>query len=116
MTESPPDRPVLLYDGECEACRNWAARLGADTKGDVACVPYQSAPEQVQGIATGALRGAVHLVEPDGRITVGAEAIFRALRGTRRGRLALWAWRWLPGFRAGSRWIYARVAANRHRL
>jgi predicted DCC family thiol-disulfide oxidoreductase YuxK len=111
----PQDRPVLLYDGDCEACRNWAARLDTLTAGRVATVPLQEADPGLLGRPREALEAEVHLVEPDGRFTAGAEAIFRALAGTRRGRLALWAWRWLPGFRPASRWVYSRVAAGRHR-
>lgn len=112
MSETPSKRPVLFYDGDCEACRNWASRLSDLTDGQVNTIPFAEADS---GVITHT-PSAVHFVEPDGRRTTGAEAIFRALSGTRRGRLALWAWRWIPGFRAVSRWVYARVAANRHRL
>lgn len=115
MSGSAPDRPVLLYDGDCDACRNWAASLRTLTAGRVVTIPLQEADPGLLGRPREALEAAVHLVEPGGRVTAGAEAVFRALDGTRRGRLALWAWRWLPGFRPVSRWVYRRVAARRRR-
>jgi predicted DCC family thiol-disulfide oxidoreductase YuxK len=57
----------------------------------------------------------MRLVEPDGRVKVGADAVYAIAR-----RLARWRWLALlycvPGLRMLFRWLYAWVARNRQRL
>ena len=62
-----------------------------------------------------AFRAAVHLVEPDGRVSRGAEAVFRALAcgAGRTAALPFAAYRFVPGFAAAAEWGYRLVAAHR---
>ncbi len=67
------------------------------------------------GLRPEACEAAIHLVEPDGRITRGAEAIARTLR--LRPLLAPLAWLYeLPGLRRVLDAGYRLVARNRFRL
>ena len=77
----------------------------------VAFEPYQTAHVRFPAIPLGAFREAVHLVEPDGRVSRGAEAFFRALAHGGQA-LPLAVYRGLPGVAALSEWGYRQVAAH----
>ncbi len=74
--------------------------------------PYQSAAERFPDIPREAFAASVHLVETDGRVSRGAEAVYRAL-AIAGVRLPLLAHRRVPGFAAASEWGYRQVAAHR---
>src|SRR3990172_2342426 len=107
-----PMRPLLIWDGDCGFCRRSVQHLGELTGDRIAFEPYQTAHTRHPTIPVEAFRAAVHLVEADGHVSRGAEAVFRALALGGR-RLPLAAYRWLPGFRALSEWAYHQVAAHR---
>jgi predicted DCC family thiol-disulfide oxidoreductase YuxK len=54
---------------------------------------------------------AVHLIEPGGRVTRGAEAVFRSLIGVWRG--PLWAYERVPGCAAICEAVYRFIARRR---
>lgn len=64
-------------------------------------------------IPTDAFRRAVHLIEPDGTTTRGAEAVFRLLSLMAGGGIWLWMYRRIPGFRWISELGYRLTARNR---
>jgi lipase maturation factor 1 len=106
------DRPCLVWDGDCGFCRRSVQHLRLRLGESVEFEPYQTAHVRFPGIPVEAFREAVHLVEPDGRTSRGAEAVFRAL--ARGGQtLPLAAHHWLPGFGALSEWGYRQVASHR---
>ncbi len=63
-----------------------------------------------------ALRNAVHLIEADGTVSRGAEAVFRALAHASGGGRLLRAYRRVPGFVAVSQAVYGWVAGHRSLL
>ncbi|HEY2952270.1 MAG TPA: lipase maturation factor family protein [Verrucomicrobiae bacterium] len=134
----PPDKPLLIFDGDCAFCRRWITRWKQTTGERVDYVPLQSATiaAQFPELSLEQLESAVHLVEPNGRVTRGAEAVFRALavarRPQERGRLVrenrpdenhadeasalhwpLWLYENVPGFAPVSELAYRVIAANR---
>lgn len=76
-----PSRPVILYDGDCRFCSLWIRRWKQSTSDRVDYLPSQH--EQVRHlypeIPREALDAAVQLIDVDGSVFRGAEAIFRAL-------------------------------------
>ena len=109
-----PERPTLVYDGSCGLCTDAAAlvrRWDRDRRIDV--VPFQDEALVARfGIALPAYAAAMHLVLPDGRVYVGADAappLVRMLPGRR------WlAWPWVvPGVPRLARRVYAAIAARR---
>ena len=106
------DRPCLVWDGDCGFCRRSVEHLRLRLGDRVAFEPYQTAHLRFPAISPEAFRAAVHLVEPDGRVSQGAEAVFRALAHGGKA-LPLAAYRRLPGFAALSEWAYRQVAAHR---
>jgi len=114
---APPERPLLLWDGGCGLCRRWAARWTGRTKGKVDSAPYQTAAWRFPEISPDALAAAVHLVEPDGSVSAGAEAAFRTLAHARRGwGLLRWAYERIPGVARMSEAAYRWLAARRCRV
>jgi predicted DCC family thiol-disulfide oxidoreductase YuxK len=74
------DRPILIYDGLCGMCRRWVLRWKARTGRRVLYVPYQ-APlvPRALGVSRERARRSAQLVETNGKVYGGAEAVFRAL-------------------------------------
>jgi predicted DCC family thiol-disulfide oxidoreductase YuxK len=106
-------RPLVLWDGECSFCRAWVER-GRQVIGErVEWATYQEAGHRAPSVPREQFARAVHLVEPGGRITRGAEAVFRALALVPGRGLALWLYRDLPGFAPVSEACYAWIAAHR---
>ena len=109
----PLQKPLLLYDGTCGFCKRWIARWREGVGDRAEFQPSQEAGDRAPGVDPSAYVEAVHLIEPDGRISRGAEAVFRLL-ALRPGRgLGLFAYRKAPGFRAISEACYRSVAARR---
>jgi len=116
IVASPPrERPLLLYDGECGFCQRWARRGERSAGHQVDFVPYQQAASRFPEISEADFLLAVQLIECDGRVYSGAEAVIRvlALRSALRG--LRWLYDYLPGFGRFSEWIYRVVARHRTR-
>lgn len=112
---SPPDRPTLIYDGECGLCRASVEKVRRwDREHRIAFVPFQDKAGVARfGIAFPALAAAMHLVLPDGRVFAGADAVPELLRFLPGRR---W-WRWpflVPGARPVARRVYRWIADRRH--
>jgi len=87
----PPKSPILIYDGGCELCRRWVARLKRlDRRDAIRPVPLQDpAASDLSGRGADQLRMAVHFVRPDGEVFAGAAAVREAARYLRGGPLVL---------------------------
>jgi predicted DCC family thiol-disulfide oxidoreductase YuxK len=113
--QTPQNRPLVVWDGQCGFCRrcvDFARWLHGDHFADE---PYQSAHSRFPSVPREAFQAAVHFIEPDGRISRGAEAVLRILacRGSWAFWLLLAAYRFVPGFAWISEWAYRWVAAHR---
>ncbi|MDE2491002.1 MAG: lipase maturation factor family protein [Elusimicrobia bacterium] len=107
-------RPVLVFDGDCGFCRLWIRRWKQTTGERVEYVPSQEARVRFPRLDPAALNEAVHLIETDGTVRRGAEAVFRTLdAGGGAGRVWLRLHRAVPPFRAASEAAYRLVAARR---
>jgi predicted DCC family thiol-disulfide oxidoreductase YuxK len=109
------DRPVLLYDGDCAFCTRCAhvlERIGPEAE----IVAWQFVDLAELGVTEEQATEAVQLVEIDGTIRSGHEAVAVVLNTSGRlwklvGHILL-----LPGISWLAARIYAVVAANRYRL
>ncbi|MBI4371529.1 MAG: lipase maturation factor family protein [Elusimicrobia bacterium] len=108
-------RPVLVFDGDCGFCRVWIERWRAATGDLVEYVPFQSAAGRFPKIPPEAFSEAVCLVEPNGRVSRGALAAFRALAlaPNRRDKAWLFLYESLPPFARASEAVYRAVAKRR---
>ena len=114
---SPP-KPVLVFDGECALCTTWVAGLRQRENQPLECVAYQDATVSARfpNLARERLEHSVHLIESDGRVHRGAQAV---LRTPGRGRLQaalLWLYERSPTFARLAEAVYRCIAANRRRL
>ncbi len=107
------NRPLLIYDGDCGYCRRWIERWRARTGERVRYLPYARTGLFTRlRISPRAARQSVQLIEPSGRISTGANAVFRALGRGPGLRWLAWIPR-LPIVRNVAEWVYRRVANHR---
>jgi predicted DCC family thiol-disulfide oxidoreductase YuxK len=113
---APPARPLMVFDGTCGFCRRWVRRWQQATGDAVDYLPSQDV--RVSGafpeIAPDRLASAIHFIEPDGRVSAGAEAVFRALAVGGASPWPLRGYRRVPLVAPVSELCYRSVARHRH--
>jgi predicted DCC family thiol-disulfide oxidoreductase YuxK len=91
--------PLLIYDGDCEACTIWVEHWARLTGETVDYQPYQLVAPEFPDFDTADFQYTILYVTPDGEIYRNAEAVFELLNDVpRRGWLQPFYYR-LPGFR-----------------
>lgn len=105
----------MIYDGECGFCAVWIRRWQQATGDRVEYLAAQDS--RVPGLflenPQEALVAAVHLVETDGSVYRGAEAVFRALGYHAEERWLLDFYEFSPGFARVSERAYGFIAKHR---
>ena len=96
------NKPLLSYDGDCSFCLFWLAQWRRVIGDRIDYAPYHEIVDRFPEIPVEHHRRAVHLFEPDGQVTEGAEAVFRALSLAPGHRHWLWAYHRVPG----ARWVF----------
>ncbi|MEO0796472.1 MAG: DCC1-like thiol-disulfide oxidoreductase family protein [Verrucomicrobiota bacterium] len=111
IVANPPERPILLWDGDCRFCCRCAAWIQQRTGSRVDFAPYQEMLERFPELDEAALSYAVHYLDEHGRVLRAGEAVLVALERTPKWS---WAARWyyhIPPFawmiEAGY-WVVAR--------
>jgi predicted DCC family thiol-disulfide oxidoreductase YuxK len=116
--DAPPARAVIVYDGACPFCRRQIAWIRERDRDEAfEYVPRQAADllARFPVLAAGDFNTGMRLVSADGRVLVGADAVYAVARRLR-------GWRWVallyrvPGLHRLAQWIYAWIAKNRQRL
>jgi predicted DCC family thiol-disulfide oxidoreductase YuxK len=110
---SPPDRPILVFDGDCSFCRFWIERWRHRLGKAVDLEPWHpDISQRFPDIPRERFARAVQLIEVHGRVSEGAEAVFRsfALGGC---RAPLWAYQHVPGLALITERAYRVVASHR---
>jgi lipase maturation factor 1 len=112
---TPPPKPLLVFDGDCNFCTLWVRRWEQITGDRVDYLPARdpAIATRFPEIPAQQFETAVQLIEPDGTIYSGAEAVFRTLANN-----PGWQWqlRWYKQsrlFAAFTEWVYRLVAAHR---
>jgi predicted DCC family thiol-disulfide oxidoreductase YuxK len=108
------NRPVLIYDGDCEFCRRSVVRLRHMTGDRVDTRPFQEVAKQFPNISLEQFQASVQLVQPDGSVYVGAEAVFRTLASNPNHGWPLWMYLEIPGVARMTEFLYRLVARNRN--
>jgi lipase maturation factor 1 len=111
----PPGKPLLIFDGDCNFCSLWVRRWEQQAAGRFDTVRAQDAQVAARfpELSSEQLAAAIHLVEPDGVVYSGAEAVFRALALGPRGRWPLDWYARSAAFARASEWFYGLVAGHR---
>jgi len=110
---SAPQKPILVWDGECGFCRRWIERWRAITGDRVEYATFQDAASRFPQVRREDFARAVHLIEPDGAVNSGARAVFRSLSYAPGHGWLFGLYRWFPLFAPISEWCYRRVSSQR---
>ena len=108
-----PDKPVLLYDGDCGFCRRWIERWRGLTGDRIEYAPYQEAGARFPGVPQTEFESSVVLVEAGGKKYHGAEAVFRSLAASSSHRWPLDLYLRVPGVKWAAESLYRLVAGHR---
>src|SRR5580692_1971088 len=78
---APPLKPLLVFDGDCNFCQLWIRRWQQMTGDAVDYLPSQDPgiARQFPEIPQERFQASVQLIETDGAVYSGAEAVFRTL-------------------------------------
>jgi len=109
----PPEKPLLLFDGDCGFCKRWIERWKSVTGDRVDYAPSQEAGPRFPEISAEEFRRSVQLVLPDGRVFEGAEAVFVSLSFAPRRGWLLTAYRSVPGLAAVTEFAYGVIGRRR---
>lgn len=106
------DRPLLVYDGDCDFCSSQVRYWQRLTGNGVDYAPYQQVAGDYPDVPREAFAGSIQLLMPDGTRYSGAAAALRVrAAGGRPGWLR--ASRVLPGFAIMAEAVYRLVARHR---
>ena len=105
----------MVYDGECNFCSLWIQRWRHMTGDHLEYLPFQDAAVAARfpEVPRGQFESAVQLVEPDGSVYGGAEAVFRALALNPHETWLLDWYEHSLAFAHISEWVYRLVASHR---
>ena len=115
LVSHPPNRPVLIFDGDCNFCRGWITHWQKSTGDRVDYEPLQEVASRFPEIARAEFEREIKLIEPSGRVLGGAAAVFEtlAIGGGSMARALRWSYRHTPGVRASANAVYGFVARHR---
>ncbi len=123
MTEirvkNAPTLPLLIYDGDCDFCRFWIEQWRHVTGEHVLYASSQKVSRQFTEIPEEHFKTAVLLIDLNGKVFSGAEAVFRTLAHNPHQTWALWLYQQIPGlapiidhaylFIARHRWFFSAL-------
>ena len=110
---NPPPKPLLIWDGECHFCRRWIERWREITRDAVDYETSQNVADKFREIPREQFQRSVVLIEGDGAVFTGAEAVFRSLRCRSSKRWLAWTYYHVPCFAPISEGFYKFIAMNR---
>ncbi len=91
-------RPVLIYDGDCDICREWVCYWQQLSDENISYRKYQHVYAEYPEISPGDFEKAIQFIDSDGSVRSGAEAVFAIYKGISAYRLLDWLYRYFPGF------------------
>ncbi len=116
--ETFPARPVVVYDGECPFCLKHVDRMQRRDSSDV----FEYQPRQAAGLedrfprlTEGDFNSGMRLIDTDGSISVGADAVYNIARRLDGWKYLAWMYR-VPVLNSICRASYAWIARNRYRF
>lgn len=104
---------TIYYDAKCSICRGAVSRLGISSEG-----PFEALDANVtelpENISIERALKDVHVMDKDGSVHAGADAILRILEEYPGGRILSFLGR-LPVIKQTLQLVYRLIADNRHR-
>lgn len=110
---TPPDRPLLIYDGDSRICRATIDRWREATGQRIQFVPYQEAGARLPQIGDKEWPRAVRFIATDGMVSRGAEAVLQTMAYCGRKRWLLRLYKRLPPLAFAAEAFYRLSAASR---
>ena len=109
----PPERPLIIFDGDCNFCRRWIARWQRATGARVDYLQFQKLGDRFPEIPKLRFEAAVQLILPTGAVLSGSDAVFRLFDFSIKRPWLLRLLLRVPGFRSVSRATYRFIARHR---
>lgn len=109
---------VLIYDGKCAFCQKQVARLmhmAGNLRIETRSYHDPGVLEAFPSLTLEDCERAMQLIDPAGRIHVGADAVVYLMLHSTRWRWLGWL-AWIPGVKPMLRWVYSRIAQRRYQL
>jgi lipase maturation factor 1 len=105
----------MIYDGDCNFCSVWVRRWQQATGDEVDYLPFQDprVAAQFPELPREQCQAAVQLIEPEGAVFGGAEAVFRTLAHKPHEHWLLDLYYHLPVFAHTTEWGYGVIARHR---
>jgi predicted DCC family thiol-disulfide oxidoreductase YuxK len=105
----------MIYDGECNFCSLWVRRWQHTTGDRLDYLPFQDpgVAARFPEVPRDQFQTAIQLIETDGRVYGGAEAVFRALARNPHGDWLLDWYQYSTVFARVAEWGYRLVARHR---
>ncbi len=116
MDSPARDKPTLVFDGDCSFCRLWIERWRELTGDRIHYAPYQQAAGDFPQIPREDFKRSVQLIQPDGKVTSAAHAVFQSLALAPGFGWMLWVYQHVPGAAPAAELSYRYVARNRNPL
>jgi len=110
---NPPPKPLLIWDGDCDFCRLWVERWRDTTIGKVDYMTSQKVADRFPEIPADEFDRSLVLIEPEGKVFFGAEAVYRSLSCRSSRKWLVWSYDHVPGFAAVSKTGYGLIARHR---
>jgi predicted DCC family thiol-disulfide oxidoreductase YuxK len=111
-------RPVIIYDGACAFCRRAIGVIRTKAEAEqFLYLPRQTADieKQFPAVNFADFDKGLQLVDVDGKVHVGTDAIHFILSRLPKFRKLAWMYR-MPGLKSIIRWVYSWIATNRLKL
>ena len=109
---------LVVYDGDCSFCRGQVARIQRMDPGD----QFEYRPRQEAGLqqeypqlAQHASQDGLRVILPDGRVQIGADAVYQINRLLPYFRHVAFVYH-IPGLHALFKFVYSMVSRNRQRI
>jgi lipase maturation factor 1 len=113
MVQQVPERPVLIFDGDCSFCRAWLDYWKRISNDAILFAPYQEIGDRFPHIPRQEFARAVQVVMPNGDRFEGAHAVFKLLAVVRGKSVLLWFYKRVPGFAPVAEAVYRLIARHR---
>jgi predicted DCC family thiol-disulfide oxidoreductase YuxK len=112
---APPSKPLMVFDGDCNFCSLWIRRWQQITGDAVDYLPSQDPQISTRfpEIPADQYSKSVQLIETDGSVFSGSEAVFRVLASNPNWHWPAHIYESYDGFAAASEAIYGFIAGHR---
>jgi predicted DCC family thiol-disulfide oxidoreductase YuxK len=108
-----PERPLVIYDGDCGFCRAWVDYWKKLTADRVLYSPFQQLSDPFHGITHWECATSVQLLLPDGKKFSGAHAVFNLLSIASERGLWIRIYESVPGVAPVTELFYRFIARHR---